>query len=175
MIPSINITYITYSSAANDAGLYRNLPVERWYVLADLTVGQRYEARVSYPASTPTDFLLDVFEPKEMLHVLNISLPTYESSSFEESQTDNTISSAATAIKFLRIRALYAGVSHLPHREKQPLQYNIVLEVVYFYIPFQSYKLVIIIVLTILFAVFIFNPVAKRVIVAIRDERPKHE
>ncbi|KAJ1966540.1 hypothetical protein IWQ62_002410 [Dispira parvispora] len=171
----INITYISYSSAASESDLYSNLPVERWYVLTDLEVGERYEARVSYPATAPTDFLLDVFEPKEMLHVLNVSLPTYESSSFEALQTDSAISSSSTAIRFLRVRALYAGVSHLPNREKQPLQYNIVLELVYFYIPFQSYKLVVVILLTILFAVFIFNPVAKRVIVRIRDERPKQE
>ena len=35
---------------------------EHWYLLRNLTEGQRYEVRICWPASQPTDFRLEVFD-----------------------------------------------------------------------------------------------------------------
>ncbi|KAJ1971204.1 hypothetical protein H4R34_005816 [Dimargaris verticillata] len=108
----------------------------------------------------PFDFELELFSPHLVLEQLNITLPI---------STGVSIQTSMTATKFLRVRALYAGVSHLPNREKQPVAFNIVLEQLYFYIPFQAYKLVLVILLVAGLAVFVANPIATQTIAALRD------
>ncbi|KAJ1979869.1 hypothetical protein H4R35_001350 [Dimargaris xerosporica] len=136
------------------------LPAEQWYVLAKLDPARLYEVRVSYPASQPFDFELELFSPHLVLEQLNVTLPL---------PPEDSTQASITATQFLRVRALYAGVSHLPNREKQPVAFNIVLEQLYFYIPFQAYKLVLVILLVVGFAVFVANPIATQTIVSLRD------
>lgn len=40
---------------------------ESWYLLRDLSLGQRHEVRVCWAATQPTNFRLDVFEHSELL------------------------------------------------------------------------------------------------------------
>ncbi|KAF2274298.1 uncharacterized protein EI97DRAFT_444301 [Westerdykella ornata] len=67
------------SAAPNSAAsvLHTQLPVqfpsstaphgrESWYLLKDLEAGRRYEVRICWPATSPTDFWLDTFSATEV-------------------------------------------------------------------------------------------------------------
>ncbi|KAJ2159087.1 hypothetical protein GGF46_003288 [Coemansia sp. RSA 552] len=47
---------------------------ERWYVLRGLDAGHSYELRVSYAASTPSDFYIDLYSVSGFARLHNITL-----------------------------------------------------------------------------------------------------
>ncbi|KAJ1905178.1 hypothetical protein IWQ60_012334 [Tieghemiomyces parasiticus] len=191
-------------AAASDTRLAANLPshvnltspfaLEHWYILAHLSKAHSYEARVSYPASSPADFQLDIFTLADVVEALNSTVPppapntapvhlTSPVPHHHHDDDPNALAPSAAgpqaldhgSTRFLRVRAFYAGFSHLPNREKQPVHFNIVLEQLYLYIPYQAYKLAVAIALAVLLAILVLNPLFTAVILDIRDHRATND
>ncbi|KAF8928639.1 hypothetical protein BGZ47_001495, partial [Haplosporangium gracile] len=103
-----------------------------WYVLKDLDNKASFELRISYPATSPADFDMSVWTLGEAQERLPTSIDLL--SHFPE----NTM--------FARIKATYTGVSYLsdgkaPSPETLLVPFNLVLERLYFMIPYQALKL----------------------------------
>ncbi|KAG0257309.1 hypothetical protein BG011_004023 [Mortierella polycephala] len=110
----------------------------KWYVLKDLEDGVSFELRVSYPATSPADFEMSVWTLQEAQEHLSKDIRLVDL--FPE-QT-----------MFARIKATYTGVSYRSHSEQSsseggagpetlPVPFNVVLERLYFMIPYQALKL----------------------------------
>ncbi|KAI9593551.1 hypothetical protein BDF19DRAFT_163439 [Syncephalis fuscata] len=89
---------------------------ERWYLLENITQGERYECRISYGATTPTDFVMSLLRYDQVGNLLFA----------EESDKSDTIESKIeTSRLILRVQAIHAGVSNQPELSKRPVPYNI--------------------------------------------------
>ncbi|KAG0202587.1 hypothetical protein BGX28_004933 [Mortierella sp. GBA30] len=115
----------------------------RWYVLQGLDDGASYELRVSYPATSPADFELLIWTLNEAQeHVpKNVHLLDY----------------FPKETMFVRIKATYTGISYRStgNSESQspetlPIPYNLVLEKLYFMIPYQALKLIAVIAVAVI-------------------------
>ncbi|ORZ02940.1 hypothetical protein BCR43DRAFT_430308 [Syncephalastrum racemosum] len=110
---------------------------KQYYALSGLNLGSSYELRVSYSASFPTDFSLD------LLDICKVE--------------DGTVTWIA------QIQTAYAGVSHMPGKEHAPVSYNLVLENLYFGFLFhQVYKVVLIIAALLAFGALYLIPRVQR-------------
>ncbi|KAF9144891.1 hypothetical protein BGX30_011111 [Mortierella sp. GBA39] len=103
-----------------------------WYILKDLDNKASFELRISYPATSPADFDMSVWTLEEAQERLPTSIHLLDH--FPQ----NTM--------FARIKATYTGVSYLsngksPSPETLPVPFNLVLERLYFMIPYQALKL----------------------------------
>ncbi|CAK5264366.1 unnamed protein product [Mycena citricolor] len=74
-------------------------PHELWYTLDLDSSHSRYTLRISYAASFPTDFFIDILSPEEAAAVRGLW-----------SSTNNTSPSAETRRRYARIRAVDTGV-----------------------------------------------------------------
>ncbi|KAG0357807.1 hypothetical protein BC939DRAFT_459541 [Gamsiella multidivaricata] len=103
----------------------------RWYVLEHLEDGASYELRVSYPATYPTDFEIAVW--------------TLEQAQEQLPKDIHLVHRLPQNTMIASIRAAYAGVSYMTDGvsgpETFPIPYNLVLERLYFMIPYQALKL----------------------------------
>ncbi|KAI8052340.1 hypothetical protein BDF22DRAFT_655876 [Syncephalis plumigaleata] len=90
--------------------------MERWYLLSNITQGERYECRISYGATTPTDFVMSLLRYDEVDSLLFTE---------QSSETELVEPVMETTQLILRVQAIYAGVSNLPNLSKQPVPYNI--------------------------------------------------
>ncbi|KAJ7492170.1 hypothetical protein FB451DRAFT_519483 [Mycena latifolia] len=91
---------------------------ELWLVL-ELTKYERFTLRLSYAASSPTDFLIDVLDPRDAASLHHLST------------TDSY--GGRTSTKYGRIRALDTGVRTPPYNrtETEPVEFVLVLEPLY--------------------------------------------
>ncbi|CAG8457533.1 4871_t:CDS:2 [Acaulospora colombiana] len=122
---------------------------ENWYILDGLEEGNTYEARVSYSATSPTTFVLEIMGVEDAARTLRKSPQDHEPTS--ESRV-------STTKKLIRVRAIHAGVSIIPGRDIQPVAYNIVLETLTYGIPHVAFKLILFLGVTMGVAYFIFVP-----------------
>ncbi|KAF9919396.1 hypothetical protein BX616_000007 [Lobosporangium transversale] len=103
----------------------------KWYVLQGLEDSVMYELRVSYPASSPADFNIAVWTLSEAQKYLSKDLR------LDKYFTKN--------VMLAHVDATYTGISYLTNKdqypEKLPIPYNLVLERLYFRIPYQALKL----------------------------------
>ncbi|GJJ76316.1 hypothetical protein EMPS_08675 [Entomortierella parvispora] len=119
----------------------------QWYVLKDLEEGASFELRISYPATSPADFDMKVWTMDEAQHHVPKSIQ------LSDHFSKNTM--------FARVKATYTGVSYLSSPpptatqnqsqdkdstpvegpETRAIPYNLVLERLYFHIPYQALKL----------------------------------
>lgn len=86
--------------------------LESWYLLRDLHAGTRYEVRVCWPATHPTDFWLDTYPPHHVYETpaLAASLARYRQQvqHHEQSPLEDTTQDASTdpqSLLFLRVQA----------------------------------------------------------------------
>ncbi|KAG0043562.1 hypothetical protein BGZ83_011264 [Gryganskiella cystojenkinii] len=125
----------------------------QWYVLQDLDEGASFELRISYPATSPADFEMKVWTMVEAQEHVPKSIQ------LSEHFSKNTM--------FARIKATYTGVSYQSSPpaqqsdqegsgsnssggpESRPVPYNLVLERLYFHIPYQALKLAVAIALAV--------------------------
>ncbi|CAI2186788.1 18205_t:CDS:2 [Funneliformis geosporum] len=108
---------------------------EKWYILDDLEEGKTYETRVSYAATSPTTFVLEIMGFEEAANI-------FEKRKNLEIPQSNSQPILTTTKKLLRVRAIYEGVSIIPGRESRPIIYNIVLETLTYGVPRVAFKLV---------------------------------
>ncbi|KAF9559059.1 hypothetical protein EC968_006756 [Mortierella alpina] len=115
----------------------------KWYVLPDLDDGASFELRVSYPATSPADFEILVWTLSEAQEHLPQHIRLLDNFS------KNTM--------FARVKAVYTGVSYLStgnsaarSPETLPVPYNLVLERLYFMIPYQALKLAVVIIIVVI-------------------------
>ncbi|KAF9190848.1 hypothetical protein BGZ51_008133 [Haplosporangium sp. Z 767] len=126
----------------SDSGLGLGNREFKWYVLKGLEDGVSFELRVSYPATSPADFEMSVWTLQEAQEHLSKDIRLVD---FFEEQT-----------MFARIKATYTGVSYRSYSEHDsskgdagpeelPVPFNLVLERLYFMIPYQALKLAVVI------------------------------
>ncbi|KAJ1861131.1 hypothetical protein LPJ73_001113 [Coemansia sp. RSA 2703] len=108
---------------------------EQWYLLENLVAGMSYELRVSYAATTPADFSIEIFTLEQMASMYNLTFFTVVSP------------------MYARVIASYAGLSVVPGLENQRIPYNFVLEKHVFGLPMQALKLIAVI-LAVVFVTF---------------------
>ncbi|CAG8566835.1 3391_t:CDS:2 [Paraglomus brasilianum] len=135
---------------------------ERWYILDELEQGHTYEARVSYAASSPTEFVMEILGMEETATILK------ERGVLEE-LADHKDAKVNTTRRVLRVRAIYAGVSIVPGRESQAIKYNIVLETLTYGIPYVAIKLVIVLIAIIGVSLFLIVPSVWKTLQTIRE------
>ncbi|ORY06064.1 hypothetical protein K493DRAFT_296138 [Basidiobolus meristosporus CBS 931.73] len=142
-----------------------NTKWQQWFILDHLKIDEVYEARVSYAATTPTDFILAIFDYEEVAQILQ---PGKKAVLQEIEEVEHMLE---TTTKFLRIRAKYTGVSHIPGRELIPVRYNLVLETLYLGIPYQAYKVVLVILICCALGAFVLVPIAQSLVLQIREDK----
>ncbi|GES74286.1 hypothetical protein GLOIN_2v1699025 [Rhizophagus clarus] len=113
---------------------------EKWYILDGLEEGNTYETRVSYAATSPTTFILEIMGFEEAVNI------------FKKRQNLEITQS------FTRPSAKYEGVSNIPGREFRPIRYNIVLETLTFGVPRVAFKLILTLALILGVGYFICVP-----------------
>ena len=97
-----------------DQLLYNNTSVQ--YFLHDAQVGASYEVRVSYPASLPTDFVIQVFQDENMETYHGRKLLNVEQLHFMAQSKSYVID----------IRAYRTGVSYDSNLPSHPVRFNVV-------------------------------------------------
>ncbi|KAF9281094.1 hypothetical protein BGZ88_011821 [Linnemannia elongata] len=135
-----------------------------WYVLKDLDNKASFELRISYPATSPADFDMSVWTLEEAQEQLPTSIDLLDH--FPQ----NTM--------FARIKATYTGVSYLsngrlPSPETLPVPFNLVLERLYFMIPYQALKLAAVIALVTVSGLGYAVPRVHRVLIEISAQDSK--
>ncbi|KAF2742907.1 hypothetical protein M011DRAFT_411578 [Sporormia fimetaria CBS 119925] len=60
--------------------------LESWYVLQDLEEGRRYEVRICWPATSPTDFWLDTFPVEDIVRTPDLHFALSEFSHTQKEQ-----------------------------------------------------------------------------------------
>ncbi|RIA96880.1 hypothetical protein C1645_814719 [Glomus cerebriforme] len=124
---------------------------EKWYILDGLEEGNTYEARVSYAATSPTTFVLEIMGFEEAANIFK------RRKNLEITQS-NSQQIITTTKKLLRVKAIYEGVSNVPGRESRPIIYNIVLETLTYGVPRVAFKLILTLALILGVGYFICVP-----------------
>ncbi|KAJ2858640.1 hypothetical protein J3B02_000020 [Coemansia erecta] len=124
---------------------------ENWYLLQNLHIGHSYEVRVSYAATTPSDFLIDLYTLDSLASTFDLSLGT-KSDRQKAEDIDGTVA------MYARVTAVYSGVSAImDDMQNARIAYRFVLEKHVLGLPYQALKLIaaIIVVLGISFLVVV--------------------
>ncbi|KAK4512792.1 uncharacterized protein ATC70_003499 [Mucor velutinosus] len=111
----------------------------QWYSLDNIKDNANYEIRISYPAITPADFYLKIFNQCK--------------------RPDGSF------LFTLQVAAKYTGVSQIKDMEIQPVIYNLVLENLYLgFLFYQVYKIVVAIIVVLGIGIFLWMPYVKSLI-----------
>nr|CAG8483592.1 5462_t:CDS:2 [Entrophospora candida] len=124
---------------------------EKWYVLDELEKDYTYETRVSYAATSPTDFILEIISLEDAARIIKAR----KGLNYLESNPNQI---TITNKRFLRVRAIYTGVSNVPQKESKPVIYNIVLETLTFGVPRVAFKLALVLGIAVGVGYYIFIP-----------------
>ncbi|KAF2243215.1 hypothetical protein BU26DRAFT_534209 [Trematosphaeria pertusa] len=86
--------------------------LESWYILRNLQEGRRYEVRICWPATQPTDFWLDTYPLTHVLDTPNLLSSLAEYSEFRQAleleppeSSEDEVTPESQYILFLRIQA----------------------------------------------------------------------
>ncbi|KAM7429090.1 hypothetical protein ABFA07_020025 [Porites harrisoni] len=109
------------------------------YHLVQLKPGKNYELRVSYRSTTPTDFYIRLI-PKYALQLRDRSrqLLNIDKLVFNNQLTDME--------QFANVTVIRTGVPLNPASLGEPVLYNIVLEELFFGVPWHVWKLVVLVI-----------------------------
>ncbi|KAI9494138.1 hypothetical protein BDB00DRAFT_956018 [Zychaea mexicana] len=114
---------------------------QHWYSLDELQIDSSYELRISYPATSPTDFYLKLYRACQ----------------------DNSGSNRNK--RLLLVEGDYAGVSNVPGMDLASITYDIVLENLYLgFLFYQVYKIAAAVAVVLLLGQFVILPKIRRVI-----------
>lgn len=165
---------------------------ETWYELWDLAPGGTYEVRICWPATHPTEFLLDVFEPQpasKQLEATNQRLERHKTSASVEDTTiwPHYVQSRRGSVLEKEEGPLYLRVltsaAFYTHRQDlmdspQPVPFELVLERnLLGYIPASLTSLILAVVVVLLVAWGLVAPLVYRGMVSLlltpEDRRSK--
>ncbi|CAG8658295.1 2702_t:CDS:2 [Acaulospora morrowiae] len=141
---------------------------ENWYVIDGLEEGSTYEARISYAATSPTTFVLEIMGFEDAARILRKRNVLQDHESTSELRV-------FTTKKLIRVRAIYDGVSITPNRDSQVIIYNIVLENLIYGIPRVAFKLIFLLGVTMGAAYFLFVPKIYNALRKVVEEKEKKE
>jgi len=112
------------------------------YILSDLQPNSHYEIRVSYPATSPTDFSFE-WSNEDLVQQVGKELLNIEKVMFTTDQNSQISNKRPTkeGLFAIRLRAKYSGVSHIPNANKREVTYDIVLETLFYNVPFDAFKI----------------------------------
>ncbi|RHZ79644.1 hypothetical protein Glove_143g22 [Diversispora epigaea] len=145
---------------------------ENWYILDGLEGGHTYEARISYAATSPSIFILEIMGLEEAARILNKQKGLQNNGSNFEPQEK-----VSTTKKLVRVRAIHEGVSVIPGKDSQPVIYNIVLETLLFGVPRVAFKLILVLGVVMGLIYFILVPMIYKSLqkVIVGDEKDHEE
>ncbi|KAI9499908.1 hypothetical protein BX070DRAFT_255623 [Coemansia spiralis] len=122
---TIEFEKLAYLQSTNTTATDR----ENWYALRNLENGRRYEIRVSYAATTPSDFQLTLFTFGDLLNTYGKSIKEAAvSAGVQNMETSEHQEGLANVAMYVKVAALYAGVSTMPGLENQLVPYVLTLE-----------------------------------------------
>ncbi|KAJ1897980.1 hypothetical protein LPJ66_003037 [Kickxella alabastrina] len=131
---------------------------ERWYCLADLEPNESYELRVSYAATTPADFTIEIFTIDQMAKLHGVAVDAFDANPLESQGNPNTLTSGARLTMYTKVTASYSGVSVVPRMEDRRVPYVFVLEKHVLGLPIQAIKLIAVLVVVIAFSLLWVTP-----------------
>ncbi|KAJ2453286.1 hypothetical protein EV183_002343 [Coemansia sp. RSA 2336] len=111
---------------------------EHWYCLENLEP-HLYELRVSYAATDPSSFNIEIFTEAELKKLVDV---------------DGDLPIALHA----KISASYAGVSNIPGLEEKPVPYILALERHVWGVPIQALLLIAVLVAVVAFSLAVVTP-----------------
>ncbi|KAJ1954537.1 hypothetical protein EC988_002378 [Linderina pennispora] len=129
---------------------------EKWYLLSSLEGGSSYELRLSYAATSPTEYQVSVFSLDEVVVMYNLT----------QAQV-TPAGKVQSAAMLARVTARHAGVSVHAVPDLDLTQFNIALDKLVLGVPAQAFRLVLIILVVVLFSIFWAVPKAVSAIDAI--------
>ncbi|KAJ1663773.1 hypothetical protein IW140_004525 [Coemansia sp. RSA 1813] len=149
---------------------------ERWYSLRDLAYGKTYELRVSYAATTPSDFEITLFSFDELLAHYGKPPSEINRITMSGSATNSEEMQSTYTVMYSRVTALYSGVSTVPGLENQQVSYMLTLEKHVLGLPVQALWLILVLVVVIFAAIFIVAPrVLSTIDGIIEEEKLDHQ
>ena len=114
--------------------------------------GTQYDVKVSYPGTTPTQFIF--LRPKEYVSSRRLRrLLDTEKYGFRSDSNGNDEGEDMVILLTRR-----KGIAHDPLVESRPVRFNIVLETLHFGIPADAFKLIALVVFGIIFALRVLKP-----------------
>ncbi|KAJ4462614.1 hypothetical protein PAPYR_606 [Paratrimastix pyriformis] len=104
-----------------------------YYSLEGLKPGSRYEIRISYPATSPTDFHLEIVRPLTLSAPLSVKPPGRVPANIEKIEVDPAElvvegPNGGSVPSWVRVWATYNGFSVVPGAAERPVIFNIVAE-----------------------------------------------
>ncbi|KAG9292030.1 hypothetical protein G9A89_017929 [Geosiphon pyriformis] len=166
IVPFATLEEFSRSFLSNKSHLNINVTdKEHWYILDELNEGDTYEVRVSYAATSPTNFV------QEILDIEALSIFLRNRGDFKELNQESEMKPQKifTTTRFLRVRGIYDGYSIFPGKEYQPVKYNIE-RLMLLGVPRVAFKLILLLGFSILFTYFVITPKIWAILVKIRDE-----
>ncbi|PVI08676.1 hypothetical protein DM02DRAFT_510508 [Periconia macrospinosa] len=157
---------------------------DSWYLIRGLDDGRRYEVRICWPATQPTDFWLDTFtlatvsNSPHLAHSVisfNLSYPqTRQHLGLKE--PEHPMNALSTSLLFLRVQAAasYFTTNQTLMREPPPVHVDIILDpFVLNILPRSLGPTVVYIVLVSIFSWFISSSVYRWLLSIANEEPPK--
>ncbi|KAF2016589.1 hypothetical protein BU24DRAFT_205979 [Aaosphaeria arxii CBS 175.79] len=146
--PNLDDLYLDSLSPLHTSALGKQLSVqfptgaaprgaESWYILQGLTSGQRYEVRICWPATSPTDFWLDAYPLTDVFDTSELSQSLALYSERRQDSKPGTVAHAysdippsAQSILFLRVQAAAAFYTknHTLMEHPLPVDVDIILD-----------------------------------------------
>ncbi|KAJ2805454.1 hypothetical protein H4R21_001250 [Coemansia helicoidea] len=121
----------------------------RWFRLQGLNPEHSYELRISYAATTPSDFDITLYSVAELLTAHGVE-PGGELGPQGET--------SAVVDMYAKVTALYAGYSHIAGMENVQVPFIIVLERRILGASVQVFKLVAVLVVVVALSLFVVTP-----------------
>ena len=125
-------------------------------IFKNVKPGTQYDLKLSYPGTTPTQFLF--LKPGEYVYPSGHRRRLLDTEKYGFRSDENGKDGGDDRIILMTQRR---GVSFDPLIESRPVRFNLVLETLYFGIPFDAYKLIALVVLGVIFAIKILKPMLR--------------
>jgi hypothetical protein len=113
----------------------------RRFRLTNLQPNSQYEVRISYPAYIPTEFFISFTTPKKPIQYTR-SLLNIEKMTFQTDNNGDIIGqSRLDGFYEIEVTAERRGVSPQRNHDQRPVPFTIILETMYFGVPWGVYRL----------------------------------
>ncbi|KAJ2444910.1 hypothetical protein IWW46_001766 [Coemansia sp. RSA 2440] len=153
----------TVTIASLESTKHNRQDKEHWYCLRNLEPGLSHELRISYAATTPSRFIIDIFSSSEVQQLYNLT----------NEQVLLGQEDAAEQIMYARVTVSYAGASHIQGLENDDIPYIFTLEKHILGLPVQALWLIAVIVAVVALSLLVVTPKLQAVINSVLSEPAK--